>query len=68
VFRLQQIVATSTAASIITKDKDFVSELWNSKPEPYPDGYFDSYYDGLLYLFSLMHLSGNYRVITPQNH
>jgi len=62
------LVATSAAASIITKDKDFVSELWNNKLEPYPDGYFDPYYDGLLYLFSFMHLSGNYRVITPQNH
>ncbi len=61
------LVATSTAASVITKDKDFVSELWKSKLEPYPDGYFDSYYDGLMYLFSLMHLSGNYRVITPQH-
>ena len=25
-----------------------------------------SHYDGLLYLFSLMHLSGSYRIITPQ--
>jgi len=62
------LVGTSATASIITGDKDFITELWNSKLEPYPDGYFDPYYDGLLYLFSLMHLSGNYRVITPRNH
>jgi len=62
------LVATATAASLITHDLDFVHELWNSKLEPYPDGYFDPYYDGLLYLFSLMHLSGNYHVIKPQHH
>jgi oligosaccharide reducing-end xylanase len=62
------LVATSAAASILTKDKDFLAELWNSQLAPYPDGYFDPYYDGLLYLFSLMHLSGNYRVIKPGYH
>jgi len=35
---------------------------------PYDDGYFDPYYDGLLYLFSLMHLSGKYQIIKPQTH
>jgi oligosaccharide reducing-end xylanase len=39
--------------------------LWNEKLQPYEDGYFDPYYDGLLYMFSLMHLSGKYQVITP---
>jgi hypothetical protein len=39
--------------------------LWKAKPEPYPDGYFDHYYDGLWFLFSIMHLSGNYRIINP---
>jgi len=62
------LVATAAAASLITKDMDFVHELWNAKLEPYPDGYFDPYYDGLLYLFSLMHLSGKYHVIQPQTH
>jgi oligosaccharide reducing-end xylanase len=62
------LVATSAAASIMgtqAKSWKFVDALWNAKLEPYPDGYFDPYYDGLLYLFSLMHLSGNYRIITP---
>ena len=63
------LVATSAAASIMgtqAKSWKFVDAVWNAKLEPYADGYFDPYYDGLLYLFSLMHLSGNYRIITPQ--
>ena len=43
----------------------FVDHLWNMKHEPFEDGYFDAYYDGLLRLFAFMHLSGNYRVIEP---
>ncbi|MBN1181574.1 MAG: glycoside hydrolase [Bacteroidales bacterium] len=64
------LVSTSAAASIMgTQAKSwlFVDALWNAKLEPYADGYFDPYYDGLLYLFSLMHLSGNYRIILPRN-
>ena len=62
------LVATSAAASIMgtqAKSWKFIDAVWNAKLEPYSDGYFDPYYDGLLYLFSLMHLSGNYRIITP---
>lgn len=62
------LVATSAAASMMgtqAKSWKFVDAVWNAKLEPYEDGYFDPYYDGLLYLFSLMHLSGNYRLITP---
>ncbi len=58
----------ATSASHITKDLDFVHALWNARLEPYEDGYFDPYYDGLLYLFSLMHLSGKYQVIKPQKY
>lgn len=60
------LVSTTATLSIISDDKesmDFVHALWNAKLEPYEDGYFDPYYDGLLYLFSLMHLSGNYRIL-----
>ncbi|MBN1781032.1 glycoside hydrolase [bacterium] len=63
------LVATSAAASIMgtqAKSWQFVDAIWNAKLEPYEDGYFDPYYDGLLYLFSLMHLSGNYRIIRPE--
>lgn len=61
--------ATAAAASLMGQDKnfDFVHSLWKAKLEPYEDGFFDPYYDGLLYLFSLMHLSGKYRLIKPQS-
>lgn len=61
-------VSTAAAASIMgtqAKSWKFVDGIWNAKLEPYEDGYFDPYYDGFLYLFSLMHLSGNYRIIKP---
>jgi|WetSurMetagenome_2_1015567.scaffolds.fasta_scaffold12560_3 oligosaccharide reducing-end xylanase len=64
------LVSTSAAASIMgtqAKSWKFVDAVWNAKLEPYADGYFDPYYDGLLYLFSIMHLSGNYRIITPDS-
>ena len=64
------LVATSATASLVNKDPnsvDFVNEFWNAKLEPYEDGYFDPYYDGLMYMFSLMHLSGKYRLIEPGN-
>lgn len=63
------LVATVASTALIGKEKsrlDFVRELWNAKLEPYEDGYFDPYYDGLLYLFSLMHLSGRYQIIQPE--
>jgi len=59
-------VATTSMMGTQAKSKKFVDALWNAKLEPYEDGYFDPYYDGLLYLFSLMHLSGNYQIITPK--
>ena len=62
------LVATSGAASIMgtqAKAWKFVDAVWNGKNKPYDDGYFDAYYDGLLHLFSVMHLSGNYRIIKP---
>lgn len=62
------LVSTSATLSMINDvdpEFDFVHKLWNSKLEPYEDGYFDPYYDGLMYLFSLMHMSGNYQAILP---
>jgi oligosaccharide reducing-end xylanase len=61
-------VSTAASASIMGTDPQswkFVDALWNAKLEPYEDTYFDPYYDGLLYLFSLMHLSGKYQIINP---
>jgi len=63
------LVATTAAASVMCshdKSKEFVDALWNAKHEPFEDGYFDAYYDGLLRLFAFMHLSGHYRVIEPK--
>ena len=63
------LVSTLAAASVMCghdKSKEFVDALWNARHEPFDDGYFDAYYDGLLRLFAFMHLSGNYRVIQPQ--
>lgn len=60
------LISTAATASAMNKEKnslDFVHKLWNAKLEPYEDGYFDPYYDGLLYMFSLMHLSGKYQII-----
>lgn len=39
--------------------KAFLEELWNT---PVPEGE-QRYYDGLLYLMSMMHLSGEFRII-----
>ena len=63
-------MATSAAVSLASTDErcyEFVRRLWDSKHEPYDDGYFDAYYDGLLRLFAFMHLSGNYRIISKQH-
>ncbi len=62
------LISTTTTLSLINKEPsslDFVHKLWNARLEPYDDGYFDPYYDGLLYMFSLMHLSGKYQLIKP---
>ncbi|HTN22249.1 MAG TPA: glycosyl hydrolase family 8 [Pelobium sp.] len=64
---LVSTVATTEAIYNKSRRFDFVHQLWNAKLEPYKDGYFDPYYDGLLYLFSLMHLSGKYQIIESKH-
>lgn len=62
------LVSTAAVISVANKDKrsaDFVHALWKAELKPYEDGFFDPYYDGLLYMFCLMQLSGNYQIITP---
>ena len=62
------LVSTAATTALIYKERDntdFIKAVWNAKLEPYEDSYFDPYYDGLMYLFSLMHLSGRYQMIKP---
>lgn len=64
------MVATSAAISMVCshdKSREFVNHFWESKHEPYEDGFFDAYYDGLLQLFAYMHLSGKYKIIFPKD-
>ncbi len=64
------LVATAATTEMIYagKNTDFIRALWNAKLAPYEDGYFDPYYDGLLYMFSLMHLGGRYQGIKPSTN
>ncbi|MBS1876676.1 MAG: glycoside hydrolase [Acidobacteria bacterium] len=52
----------SLAASDGTVSKAFVEELWNT---PMPSGE-QRYFDGMLYLFSMLHASGSFRIIEPR--
>jgi oligosaccharide reducing-end xylanase len=61
------MVATAAVGSLAATDgplaKAFVDALWNM---PVPSGE-QRYYDGLLYLMSLMHASGNFRIIEARS-
>jgi beta-xylosidase/endo-1,4-beta-D-glucanase Y len=64
------LAATAAAVSLTCshpKSHEFIDAFWRAENRPYADGYFDAYYDGLLQLFSFMHLSGNYRIIFPND-
>jgi oligosaccharide reducing-end xylanase len=58
----QGLVAVNAVASLAAADsaraKRFVEELWNT---PTPDG-LERYYEGLLYMMSLLHCSGEFRI------
>jgi len=60
------LVGTNAVASLAAKDKAqarlFVDALWNA---PVPDGY-SRYYDGMLYMMSLLHASGDFRIWGPK--
>jgi oligosaccharide reducing-end xylanase len=51
----------SLAATAGPNSKAFVEELWNS---PMPSGE-QRYFDGMLYIMSMLHCSGNFRIIEP---
>jgi oligosaccharide reducing-end xylanase len=60
------MVATGAVGSLAATNgpisKAFIGELWNT---PVPTGE-QRYYDGMLYLMSMLHCSGNFRVIGPK--
>jgi oligosaccharide reducing-end xylanase len=59
------LVATHVVASLAAtgpQAKQFVQALWNA-PIPYGE---QRYYDGMLYLMSLMHCGGEFRIWTPK--
>jgi oligosaccharide reducing-end xylanase len=59
------LVATNAVASLAATNpisKDFVAALWSAD---IPSGQ-KRYYDGMLYLLSLLHCSGRFRVYTPR--
>ena len=60
------MVATTAVGSFAATPgptgKAFVDELWRM---PVPSGE-QRYYDGMLYMMSLLHCSGNFRIIGPQ--
>lgn len=53
---------TSLAATNPNRDK-FIDALWNT---PVPQALVERYYDGLLYIMSFLHCSGNYRIYPPR--
>ncbi|MDB5010221.1 MAG: glycoside hydrolase, partial [Mucilaginibacter sp.] len=55
--------ASAMAATKPELRKEFIEGLWN---EPVPHEWVERYYDGLLYMMSMLHVSGNYRIYSPQ--
>jgi oligosaccharide reducing-end xylanase len=60
------LVATNAVAGLAATDRErekrFTEALWNTK---IPSGQ-SRYYDGMLYLMSLMHAGGEFRIIAPK--
>jgi oligosaccharide reducing-end xylanase len=52
----------SLAATPGPNEKAFVEELWRT-PVPVGD---QRYFDSMLYMFSMLHVSGNYRIWPPK--
>jgi oligosaccharide reducing-end xylanase len=53
----------SFAATPGANSKAFLQELWDT---PVPSGE-QRYFDGMLYLMSMMHIAGEFRIIGPGN-
>ena len=59
---LVSMAAVAALASDSETGKPFVQELWDV---PIPSGKW-RYYDGMLYMLGMLHVSGNFRIHTPQ--
>lgn len=59
---LVSMAAVAALASDPETGKPFVQELWDV---PIPSGKW-RYYDGMLYMLGMLHVSGNFRIHTPQ--
>ncbi|MGZ3754558.1 MAG: glycosyl hydrolase family 8 [Mucilaginibacter sp.] len=61
------LVATNGAAAMAAKNPqlqhDFIEALWH---QPVPHDWVERYYDSLLYMMSMLHVSGNYRIYPPK--
>lgn len=55
------LAAVATLAADPGKGKPFVQELWDAK---IPSGKW-RYYDGMLYLLALLHVSGEFQIYSP---
>ena len=58
---LVAMAAVAAMAADPGKGKPFVQALWDTKV---PSGQW-RYYDGMLYMLALLHVSGNFRIYTP---
>lgn len=58
---LVSMAAVAALAADSEKGKPFVQALWDTK---IPSGKW-RYYDGMLYMLALLHVSGNFRIYTP---
>ena len=59
---LMAMAAVAALAADPEKGKPFVQELWDAQ---IPSGKW-RYYDGMLYMLGMLHVSGNFRIHTPQ--
>ena len=59
---LVSMAAVAALAADPEKGKPFVQELWDTQ---IPSGKW-RYYDGMLYMLGMLHVSGNFRIYTPQ--
>ncbi len=55
--------AVTSLAANLPAAKEFVEAIWNL---PIPSNFDERYYDGLLYIMSLLHCSGEYKIWTPK--